>query len=49
MDRFRMIAKVAAPARPPADGYVWDLFKDRAAIEAEMMKNIEQNVARHRG
>lgn len=49
MDRFRMIANIAAPTQPPAEGYVWDLFKDRAAIEAEMMKTIEENVARHRG
>jgi hypothetical protein len=49
MDRFRMIAKVPSPNRPAADGFVWDLFKDRAAIEAEMMKKIEENVARHRG
>lgn len=49
MDRFRMIAKVPAPDRRPTSGFVWDLFRDRAALEAEMMAKIEKNVAGHRG
>ena len=48
LDRFRLIARVPEPSRPEESGCVWDLFKDRAAIAAEMMQLIEKNVAQHR-
>lgn len=48
LDRFRLIARVPEPARPEETGCVWDLFKDRVAIAAEMMQIIEKNVAHHR-
>lgn len=48
MDRFRLIAKIPAPTRPPAPGEVWDLFKDREAVIKEMTAKIEANIAAHR-
>jgi tetratricopeptide (TPR) repeat protein len=48
LDRFRLIARLPEPPRPEESGCVWDLFKDRAAIAAEMMQVIEKNVAQHR-
>lgn len=48
LDRFRLIARVPEPARPEETGCVWDLFADRAKLSAEMMQEIEKNVASHR-
>jgi len=48
LDRFRLIARVPEPTRAEESGCVWDLFKDPAAIAAEMMQVIEKNVAQHR-
>jgi len=48
LDRFRLISKIPAPNREPANGLVWDLFKDREAIVKEMMAKVEANVAPHR-
>lgn len=48
-DRFRLIASISKPDRPPSPGTVWDLFADRASVQREMMELVEKNVARHRG
>ena len=48
-DRFRLIARIPAPTHPVATGYVWDLFKDPAAIQREMTEIVEKRIARHRG
>lgn len=48
LDRFRLIARIPTPSRPPSPGMVWDLFKDRAALVAEMLATVEKNIAAHR-
>lgn len=48
MDRFRLIAKIPAPARLPSGGLVWELFNDREAITREMMEKLEKDVEQHR-
>lgn len=47
-DRLRLVARLPEPAVPAPSGLVWDLFNDKEAIMQEMMKLVEQNIARHR-
>lgn len=48
LDRFRLVARVPAPARPPAAGTVWELFRDRPTLTAELTASVEKNIASHR-
>jgi hypothetical protein len=47
-DRFRLVARFQQPSCPPRPGEVWELFKDPAALRAEMVAAIEKKVASHR-
>lgn len=48
LDRFRLVARVKTGSHIPLPGLVWDLFRDRAAVEAEMTAQVEKNIAGHR-
>lgn len=43
-DRFRLTRKVTGANESPATGMVWDLFKNREALTAEMTKQVEADV-----
>ena len=47
-DRFRLVAKIPWPNRPPSAGFVWDLFAERQALLSEMEALVEKNIERHR-
>lgn len=47
-DRFRLVARYQQPTCSPRPGEVWELFKDPSALRAEMVAEIEKNVAPHR-
>ena len=47
-DRFRLVAKIPSPNRPPSTGLVWDLFTDRPALLSEMVALVEKSIERHR-
>jgi hypothetical protein len=47
-DRFRLVARLQSPSCPPRPGEVWELFADPEAIRAEMVAEIEKQVAPHR-
>jgi Zn-dependent protease with chaperone function len=40
-DRFKLIAQIKPKENAPIDGQVWDLFKDKAALTAEMNDLLE--------
>lgn len=40
-DRFRFTRRITSQSEPPIPGMVWDLFKDRAALTAEMTSLIQ--------
>jgi hypothetical protein len=40
-DRFRFTRRIRSQSEPPISGMVWDLFKDRAALTAEMTSLIQ--------
>jgi Zn-dependent protease with chaperone function len=43
-ERFRLAARIRSEKALPADGLVWDLFLNRAALTAEMSEVIGQRV-----
>ena len=43
-DRFRLTRKIAGANEAPAAGMVWDLFKNREALTAEMTSLIQSEV-----
>ena len=45
-DRFTLAARITSRPYFPIRGQVWDLFKDRAALTAEMNKLVEQKVGK---
>lgn len=44
-DRFKLGQRIRSACAYQADGFVWDLFHDRAAITAEMTAVIAQRIA----
>jgi tetratricopeptide (TPR) repeat protein len=46
-DRFMLAARITSRPYFPVRGQVWDLFKDRGALTAEMNKLIEQKVGKN--
>lgn len=40
-DRFRFTGMITSQSEPPMSGVVWDLFKDRAGLTAEMTALLE--------
>ncbi len=43
-DRFRLTRKVTSQSEPPIAGMVWDLFRDKAALTAEMTAAVQQQL-----
>ncbi len=43
-DRFRLTRKITSQTEPPLSGMVWDLFKDRLALTAEMTALIQNQI-----
>jgi len=47
-DRFRLVNRVVGGNASDVSGRMWDLFKDRDALTAEMSKTLESLVMEHR-
>jgi hypothetical protein len=43
-ERFRLAARVKTKGEPPANGTVWELFADRAALTREMSQLVERRM-----
>jgi Zn-dependent protease with chaperone function len=44
VDRFRLTEKITSQSEPALSGTVWDLFKNKEAITAEMTSLIQQKI-----
>jgi hypothetical protein len=44
LDRFRYIERITSQTETPISGEVWDLFKDRAGLTAEMTSMVQQEL-----
>jgi hypothetical protein len=44
VDRFRLVRGLRSKEAPPLEGEVWDLFRDREAVQREMNALLESRM-----